>query len=491
MKKKWYILGLGVAFSCASCDEWLTIQPETMMAAELLFQTEEGITQGLNGAYYKMLACYGPTRDLGGDGFLEYLANTYYVDPLSGSDAYLYSIHSYEQSESQKNVNEQTFMNLYNVVANLNSLLREMAKNVDNLIPDTYKIARGEAYALRACCHLDIMRIWGPVPSEADASQAYLPYVHDNSMDAYTYYTFDRYMDYLQADLDSAEMFLRDVEPVLATTFAETETTGVEWPYRKSRCNYFGVLALQARAALWRGDKEKALRYAQMVIDAKNEDGTSRFRLTTPEDDVSDYTVTDRTHYSEHIFGVKCTDADAGDYAWPWGYRAGYPCKSMPEYVEELYGENFSADLRYTNFWKSGGGSWVDDGSGNYVYQYSAFSIAKYDDFSSTSSEVNNNFPIVRLPEMYFIVMECGTLSEANTLYEEYCAARNVDYVPLTEGDRQERVILESIREYVAEGQNFFTYKRNNVSLMYGASVSCSAEQYIVPLPEAETTVID
>ena len=76
-------------------------------------------------------------------------------------------------------------------------------------------------------------------------------------------------------------------------------------------------------------------------------------------------------------------------------------------------------------------------------------------------------------------------------MYEEYCAARNVDYVPLTEGDRQERVILESIREYVAEGQNFFTYKRNNVSLMYGASVSCSAEQYIVPLPEAETTVID
>ena len=132
----------------------------------------------------------------------------------------------------------------------------------------------------------------------------------------------------------------------------------------------------------------------------------------------------------------------------------------------------------------------MEDPEGNYVYQYSAFSIARYDDFSSTSTTANNNFPIIRLPEMYFIVMECGTLEEANALYEEYCAARNVAYEPLTENDRQERVILESIREYVAEGQNFYTYKRNNVSLMYGATVSCSAEQYIMPLPEEETREI-
>ena len=56
----------------------------------------------------------------------------------------------------------------------------------------------------------------------------------------------------------------------------------------------------------------------------------------------------------------------------------------------------------------------------------------------------------------------------------------------MTEDDRQERVILESIREYVAEGQNFFTYKRNNVKNMYGAIATSSEDQYIMTLPEAE-----
>ena len=115
-------------------------------------------------------------------------------------------------------------------------------------------------------------------------------------------------MDYVQMDLDSAEMFLQTVEPVLTQTFEATNSTSNIWRYRKSRCNYYAVLALQARAALWRGDKEKALRYAKLVKEAKNEDGTSKVRLTTPNDNMSDYTVTDKTHYSEHLFGIKNED---------------------------------------------------------------------------------------------------------------------------------------------------------------------------------------
>ena len=34
--------------------------------------------------------------------------------------------------------------------------------------------------------------------------------------------------------------------------------------------NYYGVLGLQARVALWIGENEKALRYARLVKDAKD-----------------------------------------------------------------------------------------------------------------------------------------------------------------------------------------------------------------------------
>lgn len=120
-------------------------------------------------------------------------------------------------------------------------------------------------------------------------------------------------------------------------------------------------------------------------------------------------------------------------------------------------------------------------------YRVLSITIGKYSDFSSsTTSGAKMNSPIVRLPEMYFIIMECGTLEEANAVYEEYCAARNISYIPLTENDRQDRVILESVREYVGEGQNFGMYKRNNVRRMVGAITDCTEEQYIVPIPEAE-----
>lgn len=490
MKKKLYLLCLSVVLLFSACDDWLTIQPETTMAAETLFATDDGITQGLNGAYYTMRGSYSPPSYLGGAGFLECMANTYYWDPLSMSDGYYWAIHMYGQSESQDYVNELCFTNLYNVIANLNSLLNNMVNYRDNLSPDIYKLVRGEAYALRACCHLDVLRIWGPVPSAADAGTRYVPYVRENDVDEYEYHTFDQYMDYLQADLDSAEMFLENADPILTLTFAETESSSNEWAYRyrRSRCNYYAVLALQARAALWRGDNERALTYARLVKDATNSDGSPKVNFTTPDMSVTDYTVTDRTHYTEHIFGIKNEDyTSATQTDSPWAYPY-YTYQSRPGFIEELYGENFTSDIRYSHFWKSAGGSWVTDDEGNYVYQYSAFTLARYDDFT-TDESAPHNFPIIRLPEMYFIIMECAPLAEANEAYQEYCEARGLEYVPLTESDRQERVMLESLREYAGEGQNYYTYKRNNVSDMIGATTSCSAEQYIVALPDAEYTI--
>ena len=96
---------------------------------------------------------------------------------------------------------------------------------------------------------------------------------------------------------------------------------------------------------------------------------------------------------------------------------------------------------------------------------------------------------MVRLAEMYLIIMEAGSLSEANVAYEEYSAARNLTYTPMSESDRQERVLWEYIREFAAEGQNFFTYKRFAVKRMLwqnSEAEDCGEEQYVLPLPPSE-----
>lgn len=130
--------------------------------------------------------------------------------------------------------------------------------------------------AIRALVHLDLIRLFGPVPSNVDMSEKYLPYVRVMILKITEYNTFEEYMTYLLADLDEAEALLEKSDIVVTGTFEETEVSSASWSFRKNHINYYGVLGLQARARLWKGEVEGALRYARLVKEAKNGDGTPR-----------------------------------------------------------------------------------------------------------------------------------------------------------------------------------------------------------------------
>ena len=471
MKKGFLYITIIMTMFCTACEDWLTVQPETSIAGENLYTTDEGCKQALNGLYLLMRSgIYSPEGYFGGASHLEYMA--WNLSPTEGTDTWNWATHVYEQSESMQNVNTYMFMGLYEIITNANSLIAGSESNKNKLSTDAYNIIRGEALAIRALVHLDLMRFWGSVPSEVDASRKYLPYVTINSPDTYEYLTYEDYMTHLFADLDLAEDLLGKSDPVLTEAFTASEISTLKWSYRKSHINYYGVLALQARAHLWYGDREEALRYALLIRDAVNVDGSPKWRFTTLEDEIWDNTETDLTCYSEHICGVKC---DNYDYMQGRAWRPNnisYLNKSS-DFVSVLFDGN-TDDFRYQRFWAYSN-SFM--GRGYYCYKYLNF-------YSSSVSQ--KNFPIIRLPEIYFIIMECGTLAEANNAYELYCTARNISFVPFTESDRQERIIVEFMREYTGEGQNFFMYKRNNVRRMLFASEDCSVEQYMIPIPEGE-----
>ncbi|MFR6543290.1 MAG: RagB/SusD family nutrient uptake outer membrane protein, partial [Butyricimonas virosa] len=147
-------------------------------------------------------------------------------------------------------------------------------------------------------------------------------------------------------------------------------------------------------------------------------------------------------------------------------------------FVSDLFDGNAN-DLRLKQQW-----SYLRSYTGQYVRI-----TRKYDDMYPSNSSAARNMPLVRLAEMYLILMEVGTLEEANVAYETLCAARGVDYVALTESDRTDRVLMEWIRELIAEGQNFYTYKRFAVKRMLwqdAETADCGEEQYVLPLPPSE-----
>ena len=52
--------------------------------------------------------------------------------------------------------------------------------------------------------------------------------------------------------------------------------------------------------------------------------------------------------------------------------------------------------------------------------------------------------------------------------------------------DRGERILMEFIREFTGEGQNFYTYKRHNVQNMLFGVRPCTEEQYRLVIPSME-----
>ena len=222
---------------------------------------------------------------------------------------------------------------------------------------------------------------------------------------------------------------------------------------------------------------EGALRYARLVKEAKNGDGTAKVRLMTPDDNTTEglwnNKTTDLTCYSEHLCGVKCDNYDYTQ-GTAWLARNVSILNYSDTFFEDLFAGN-AEDMRYQWFW---------------AYYYNRFGTSgyycrKYLNFYNSSTS-QKNFPIVRLAEMYLIIAENAPLEEANIIYEEYCKARNLTYVPLTESDREERILLEFIREFTGEGQNFYTYKRYNTKNMLFGVRECTEEQYQLPLPESE-----
>lgn len=124
---------------------------------------------------------------------------------------------------------------MYNIVTNLNPLIEGLDKYRSKLDSTVYNITKGEALAIRACIHLDLIRLWGPVPSNLDVAEKYLPYVRVNSTERYVYVTFSEYMEYLFNDLNEAENLLKRSDPVIENTFESTEEISGFLSYRKSR----------------------------------------------------------------------------------------------------------------------------------------------------------------------------------------------------------------------------------------------------------------
>ena len=283
-------------------------------------------------------------------------------------------------------------------------------------------------------------------------------------------------------DLDKAENLMREAnDPLISNAQAISFNGKGEFTAnRQYHLNYWAAIALKARAYLYMGDKENALKYAKKVIDE------APFTWT-PEAQIA---AGDKVFQSELIAALEVTNLpDLYDRYFDSQLfilsEEGYWGAADQVYTLNIFGD--ANDYRYLYTFKK-------DGRGN---NYALSS--KYEQETGTSKAMKKQtVPLIRLGEMYLIAAEClaeSNPNEAIQLLRKLKKARGyfAEDAGVADGSSADAIKAavksEMRKETYAEGQFWYFLKRTGLTVPdfgWQGSLTLTPEQFMFPMPEME-----
>lgn len=509
------IVGLSVLF-LTSCSNWLDLKPDTQATEEEVYATGSGYRSVLNGLYKSMGGrnLYG--RELS-FGMLDCMSQQYQLDlgEIYIMDKMYVDAGAFEyNSVNLKPVVDAIWESAFNIVANANNLIQ----NLRNSSPDLFNkgemeknLIMGEAYACRALMHFDLLRLFAPALVHDDG-QVYVPYVDQYPNIQANAIPVKPFLEKVIADLEEARSLViaYDTSGIGQGTLINGEsrfenefTYGTEiYPIadqvddffkgRGYRMNYMAITALLARVYQYADNSTKAFECAKEVMDFKV-NGSGAFSN-------DDYT------------GIRNTEADR---------KTDLKVKS--NLIFAVYNEKAYEDLNLEKYFKresSGGGiDWLAirdkeklfisregvNESSDYrcaamIFQarnpswWAEYPLSAKWFISTDESARNKNLsilPVIRATEMRYIMAECyarqGNWGEARNILMEVRAARNVttDISINSWEDFKAELLLDARREWIAEGQLFYLYKRLDADVDFGKAVirPLQRKEYLLPVP--------
>lgn len=453
------LLSISSLFMFSSCGDWFDVSPQTNLEASKLYEKETGFQSALTGIYISLT-----NRSLyGGDmsfGLLDQLAQQYDYKPAGVQD--ITSIYNYESSSSGYYTKQRItamWERSYNIIANCNNFIGWLDRRGESVIKkeNDRKMFRAEALAVRAFCHFDLLRAWGPWNYKNDATAATvlaIPYRTQADNSKAPRLAAQTVLEHIINDLLQARELLSYESNLNLKTNSE----------RRFRFNYHAINALLARVYAYQGNKEEAIKAANAVID-----NCGLVLQNTNQNDA--------VMFNECLVGVNFFKMD-DELSDQWGVGE----KFTTQYV--ISQTKFSSLFEVT-------GSRRDDfrskTSAFYVFDTQQLSLSK-----KYNVNANAVIPLVRLPEMYYILCEMSDDISTSRSYlnlmrnkRGYSAALNESYT-----DEEGKLVAldkEFRKEYYAEGQYWFFLKRHGKQeIPYATDITLSKEKYEFPLPDAE-----
>ena len=460
------LLLLGIGVSLVSCEDWLDVRPKSEILTDMHFEEESGFRDQLAGVYTAMTetSMYGRSLSFG---LMSVLSQDY---DLKSESTYRYAAEYNYEETGTKGMIDNIWSSTYNCIANLNIMLKYIDNDPNIFTDNNYKMYKGEILGLRAFLHLEMLRIFSPSP-KANANAMAVPYVTQYDKVVTKQKTVNETMNLIIADLLEAEKLLKESDSFLNQDLNYT----VRWD-RRYYFNYYAVVGTLARAYMYKGDTANALTYANMIIE-EGEDYNSDFSWTSNDTMESKYEQqVDRLFSGECLFYLNVKDFnDIVKYHFTSSASNNTftPSETKAEQIYEKamgYGNDYRLHKNFQY-----------DGADKYLWKYHQYENGACTDI----------VPVLRKSESYYIAAEILKESDperAIELLNLVREARNLEFAPLsdlTADQIQEEVGKEYRKEFLAEGQMFFYYKRLDATRIEGASVNAQSI-YVLPMPDTE-----
>ena len=424
-----------------SCNDWLDVQPASQVEDTELFTTENGFKEALAGVYSSMVSTstYGMEMTFGTMAVLGHEWSNLPSSSVAANAQAYETLAEYDYSSSlSEGVIASIWATSYNGIANVNNLLNHIDTRQSLFSNNNYAIIKGEALALRAFLHFDLLRCFG-VSYAVNSNMPSIPYCTDLTYRVFPQLTVQEVAASIEADLLEAEQLLQ-VDPIL-TGYGDAEAAAEE--------------VINSGAFPW----------AELSVISVGHD----YGFAT-----------------EQIFALNNTTLSTvfDTYFDPESDNVNF---SLTSTALSEYFENITTDYRYLYQWRSG--TQNEAVNNRYLLKYSNPTINSGETFEE-SPYYSNKMPLIRVGEMYLILAECRYREggDALAMLNELRTARSSSPLSTLPTDFYAQLINEYRRELFAEGQLFFLYKRLNLTNVSGSEVDMVAQRaYTFPLPVSET----
>lgn len=504
-----------------SCKKWLDVSSSTEIVSEQQFSDITGFRDAVIGVYVKMAKPNMYAQEMTWR-TVEFLSQQYAV--ISGAPDLNVPLYAWTSSPLPSK-RESIWLSTYAAIANVNQILKYQEKNrsVFASYPLTDSLIHGEMLAIRAFLHFDLMRLYGKgnLGERAEMmSRPTIPYVTEFSRLPTDQRSYKETLALMKKDVEEAITYLecdpisrlRGTDPSYwaneeANGFISSTLSATAIPNRRIRMNYWAAKALYARILMWEGtadSKAKALDVALEIIGENNSGGLGRgpgayyFWTSSTAVNGATWQTSDLSFVNEQLFTLHIENflaiQETSSYNLNWFY-AGSPNNQY----SVVY---MTADRRNKVY--EAGTSMIDvdwratkclfaDGS-----TLSNWTIAKFYNTKETPASYNKRMPLMRITELYYIAAEC--LMDQGANYDRMKAlallnkVRNQRNIPvamnldatLTDEEIRHEITKEYMKEFVAEGQLFYYYKRLGFQNILGYAKEMTDVEYQMPMPDSE-----